>query len=252
MSDDLEILPTKKVKIVIAILAGICFIFFTVECWLNYKVRSDLRQSLGWGTGPRVKITAHLNWLSLVDVMNGRVGWVRIDGENCLISNLHFVKLHLENQGFTFNLPVLFQEKRLELVHLNKTKINAIVTASAFSDYLNLYYPQFKPTVKISPGVLVLRGQAPIFGNIVPVELTGSLKIVAPKNLRFYPTRLFIAKRAVPRDFLHFVGNQLPLQFSLMAEWPLAITSASLKEGYIAMAFKETNLTQGNSQKNKN
>jgi hypothetical protein len=242
----------KKVKMVIILLAGVCLIIFTVECWLNFKVRSYLRESLGWGSGPQVKITAHINWLSLVDVMNGQVGWVRIDGENCLISNLRFARLHLENQGFTFNLPALFKEKRLKLVHLNKTRINAIVTAPAFSDYLSLYYPQFKPTLKINPGMLVLRGQTSIFGNIVPVELAGLLKIVALKNLRFYPTRLFIAKRAVSHDFLRFVGNQLPLQFSLMAEWPLAITAVRLKEGYIAMGFKEINPAQGDSQNIKN
>jgi hypothetical protein len=210
-----------------------------IELVLNFQVRTSLRESLGWGSGPQVKITAHLNWLSLKDVLEGRISWVRIDGENCIISNLRFAKLHLENQGFIFKLPVLFKERRLEFVHVNKTNIQAIVTASAFSDYLNLYYPQFQPLVKITPGTLIISGQAQIFKSIVPIKLAGALKIVSFKNLRFYPTRLFISGQGVPSHFLRFVGDQIPLQFSLMENWPLEIGTVNLKDGYVAMSFRE-------------
>jgi hypothetical protein len=232
-------LKRKAVRVGVLILTGIFLCLGTLECWLNFKVRRDLRQSLGWGSGPQVKIAAHLNWLSLTDVMKGRVGWVRIDGQNCLISNLRFAQLHLENKGFMFNLPLLFKERRLELIHLNKTRIRAMVTAPAFSDYMNLYYPQFKPVVKINPGKLTITGETQIFGNTVPAGLTGEVKIESPKNLRFYPTKLYISGRNVPSKYLHYIGTQIPLQFTLMEDWPLNVTAVSLKDGYVMLNFKE-------------
>lgn len=234
-------LRPKAVKALILILAGIFLFLGAFECWLNFKVRGDLRQSLGWGSGPEVKIEAHINWLSLKDIISGRVGWVRIEGENCLISNLRFAELYLENEGFTFNLPLLFRERHLELIHLNKTRIHTKVTAAAFSDYLNLRYPEFKPVVTINLGELVLKGRIQLFGNTVPAELAGIIKIVSPKELRFYLTKLVVSGRNVPSKYLRYIGNQLPLQFTVMADWPLAVTAISLNSGYAALDFKEIN-----------
>lgn len=234
-------LRVKAFKASILILAGVFLFLGASECWLNFKVRRDLRQSLGWGSGPQVKINAHINWLSLKDILSGRVGWVRIDGENCLISNLRFTELHLDNKGFTFNLPRLFRERRLELIRLNQTRIHTRVAAAAFSDYLNIRYPEFKPAVTINPGELVLSGRIELFGNPVPAELAGAIKIVPPKDLRFFPTKLAISGRKVPSRYLSYIGNQLPMQFTVMADWPLAVTAISLNSGYAALDFQELN-----------
>jgi hypothetical protein len=191
-----------------------------------------------------VKIEAHLNWLSLKDIMGGRVGWVRIDAENCLISNLRFTKLHLENEGFAFNLPLLYKERRLEIIGLNKTRIQTKVSAGAFSEYMNLHYPEFKPVVTINPGELVVNGRIQLFGSTVPAELAGTIKIASPKDLRFYPTKLIVSGHKVHSKYLRYIGNQLPLQYAVMADWPLAVTSIELNSGYAALDFKEINTQQ--------
>jgi hypothetical protein len=234
-----DILKLKAVKIALLVLTGIFLCLGALECWLNFRVRYDLRQALGWGSGPQVKIDAHINWLSLTDVIKGRVGWVRIDGTNCLISNLRFTELHLKNEGFTFSLPLLLRDRTLKLVHLYKTSIHAKVAAAAFSNYVNLYYPQFKPAVAIYPGELVFNGKIQVFRDIVPVEIAGLVKIASPKDLRFYPIRLVVSGRTVPPKYLHYIGNQIPLQFTVMADWPLALTGVSLNSGYVLMDFKE-------------
>jgi hypothetical protein len=232
---------SKKIQVVVYTFATVCLILFTAECWLNFQVRSHLRQSLGWGIGPEVKIAAHLNWLSIHDVMQGRVGWVKIDAENCLISNLHFARLHLQNDGFSFDLPLLFKEQRLKLIHVNKTRIWAKVTATALSEFLTLHYPQFKPVVQINPDRLIVSGETQLFGNVVPAMLSGTVKIASLKNLRFYPTGLLVYGHTVPPNFLRFISTQVPLEFTLMADWPLSVTAVSLKAGYLALDFKEIN-----------
>jgi hypothetical protein len=230
---------SNKIQLVVFTLTTVGLILFAAECWLNFQVRSHLRQSLGWGIGPEVKIAAHLNWLSIHDVMRGRVDWVKIDAKNCLISNLHFARLHLQNDGFTFDLPLLFKEKRLKLIQLNKTRIWAKVTATALSEFMKLHYPQFKPVVQINSDRVIVSGEAQLFGNVVPAMLSGTVKIASLKNLRFYPTGLFVYGHTVPPNFLRFIGAQVPLEFTLMADWPLSVTAVSLKPGYLALDFKE-------------
>ncbi len=234
-------LKIKTIRVGLIILTAIFLCLGAFECWLNFKVRQDLRDSLGWGSGSQVKIKAHLNWLSLVDVLKGRVGWVRIDAQNCLISNLRFAELHLVNEGFTFNLPLLFEKHQLELIHLSKTRIQTLIRASDFSDYVNLFYPQFKPRIKIIPGTVAFSGEARIFGKTVPMELTGFMKILPPKKLRFYPTHLMISGHSASANFLKLVGTRLPLEFELMSEWPLALTSIDLKNSLVVLNLKEMN-----------
>ncbi len=234
-------LKIKMVKIGFIILAVVFLCLGILECWLNIKVRKDLRQSLGWGSGPQVKIEAHLNWLTMVDVFKGRVSHVRIDAHNCLISNLRFAELHLSNEGFTFNFPVLFRKHRLELIHLNSTRIQALVTAADFSDYVGLFYPEFKPQLTIIPGEIIFSGRARLFGQPLPIELGGFMKIVPPKSLRFYPTQLRISGRTAPPDLLNFLGAQFPLQFQLLGKWPFALTSIDLGNGSAVLNLKENN-----------
>ncbi len=236
-----DFLKIKMVRIGFIILTVVFLCLGVLECWLNIKVRKDLRQSLGWGNGPQVKIEAHINWLSLVDVLKGRVGRLRIDAQNCLISNLHFTELHLVNKGFTFNFPLLLKEHQLELIHVGRTRIQALIRTSDFNDYVNLFYPQFKPRIKINPGEVFFSGEARILGKTVPLELSGSLKIISPKKLRFYPTYLAISGRSAPTNFLNFVGSQLPLEFELMREWPLMITNISLERDAALLKFQEIN-----------
>lgn len=234
-------LKLKTVRTGLFILTAVFLVLGVLECWLNFKVRRDLRQALGWGSGPQIKIEAHLNWLSLVDVLKGRVGHVRIDAHNCLISNLRFAELHLVNEGFNFNFPILFHEHRLELIHLNSTKIQALITAPDFSDYVALFYPQFKPRLTIIPGELIFLGRAKIFGKFLPVELGGFMKVKPPKSLRFYPTHLVISGHSAPPNFLNFIGSQLPLEFKVMSEWPLELTSINLGNGSAVLNLKEMN-----------
>ncbi|MGE5583267.1 MAG: LmeA family phospholipid-binding protein [Bacillota bacterium] len=232
-------LKFKAVRVTILSLGGIFLLVLALEGWLNYWVRASLKESLGWGAGPQVKIAADLNWLSLYDLSQGRIRNVRVRAKNCLLSNLRFASLNLDNRGFTFNLPLLLKESRLEIKKINATKAEAVVTAAAFSDYLNLSYPQFKPAVDILPGELILAGQAPVFGTVVPVQIAGGLNIISPKDLRFYPTRLTISGREVPKDFLRFAGNQVPLSFSLLKGLPLQLETVALKKGFAYFSFKE-------------
>lgn len=234
-------LKIKTVKIGLMVLTAFFLCLGAFECWLNFKVRQDLRDSLGWGNRSDVKIEAHLNWLSLTDIIQGRVGHLQINAQNCLINNLRFAELHLINKGFTFNFPLLFKEHKLELIHLGQTRIQALIRASDFSDYVNLFYPQFKPMIRMIPGTLILSGEARIFGKTVPMELTGLLKILPPKKLRFYPTHLRISKRSAPPELLNFVGSKLPLEFELMSDFPLAITAIDLGRDTAVLSFKEIN-----------
>ncbi len=234
-------LKIKMVRIGVIILTVVFLLLGVLECWLNIKVRKNLRQSLGWGNGPQVKIEANINWLSLVDVLKGRVGHLRIDAHNCLISNLRFAELHLINEGFTFNFPVLFRKHRLELIHLNSTKIQALVTAADFSDYVGLFYPEFKPRLTIISGELIFSGRARLFGKPLPIELGGFMKIVPPKSLRFYPTQLRISGRTAPPDLLNFLGSQIPLKFQVLGKWPFALTSIDLGNGSVVLNLIENN-----------
>ncbi len=231
----------NRVRLVILVLAGLFLVLLSVEGWLNIWVRSSLKDSLGWGKDPKVKISADLNWLTLFDIAQGKIRWVRVKGENCIISNIRFTSLNFQNGGFTFNLSLLLTKQRLQLLSIGATTVEATVTAKSFSEYLNLLYPQLKPGVKIYPGEFLISSEAKLFEKEVPVQLAGELQISGPKNLRFYPTRLIISGRTVPKDFLRFLGNQIPLEFTLMEDWPLEVKEVTLKRDLLFLSFKEIN-----------
>lgn len=229
----------KVIKTVFILIAGSFLFLASLEIYLNFHVRRSLRESMGWGSDPQVKIKARLNWLSLFDVLRGRVRWIKLQGENCRLSNLRFTKIELSNEGFKFNLPVLLKERRLVLLGIEDTSIKTVVSSEEFTEYMNFYYPQFQPSVRILPGKILLAGQTHIFHQTVPVELLGKLIIASPKTLRFLPLSLSISGRSFSKSFIEFIRTQIPLEFSLMKEWPLAVHALELKDGFVMLTFQE-------------
>ncbi len=233
-----QLFERRKIRLAIIAVIIIVFLIFVIEIALNLWIRSSLTASLR-GEAPRTKIDASIGWLSMKDFFQGRVKQVYVNARNCRISDLNYLRFQLENQGFSFNMPLLFKKKRLQIIAAEKTVITAMIEAKALQEYLNLKHPGYALGVAIYSERIRLTGQAVFLGNKVPVWLEGRLINPTGKTIRFYPESLSIAGRVVPKDFLNMLGNQIPLEFSVLGDWPLQITEIHLMQGILRISMKE-------------
>jgi len=103
----------------------------------------------------------------------------------------------------------------------------------------HLKYPHVKPAINFAPDRLKVTGEVETFGNLVPIRLEGQLQIIQPKTLRFYPEVLRISERSVPGTFLKLIGNQIPLEVTVLQTWPVQIQNLTLREGILALTIRE-------------
>jgi hypothetical protein len=147
--------------------------------------------------------------------------------------------LEIESEGITFELPVLLKEKRFQVTRIHRTRIKAAITENAFQEYLTSAYSELAPQIKIVGPGIQLSARALVFGNSLPVVLEGRLGVSGPKKLRFIPERLMVAGRPVVSSFIQLISKQIPLEFSIMNEWPLEITEVHLEQGVLFLSLKE-------------
>jgi hypothetical protein len=69
--------------------------------------------------------------------------------------------------------------------------------------------------------------------------------LISSQVLRFDPKGLFIAGRPVPGSLLNLVGQQVPLDFSILTGWPLEITSVVIRKGYIDLSLRNWEIEKG-------
>ena len=230
-----------KGKTLIFALTVILGLLIGSEIGLNLWVRAALEKAfLSEARGGATR--ASISWIGLADVLKGRVGWVRVEARRCRVGTLEYQTLQIDNRGLLINMPALLKEKRLLISGLGKTKVRAEIDAVALQDYLNTYYPQFKPHLTIVPGSLQFSAVARVFGAALPVRLTGDLRLGNPKRLQFFPLSLMIGGRPVSGNLLRFVSDQISLQFSVLEDWPLQIVGFTLKKGYIAVDLQQDQL----------
>ncbi len=231
----LSIWQRKEFKIILIVLLSLVIL----EVGLNGWARSALLKSLRNNSSEKVVIKAKIAWMSMFDLYYGRVDHVKLEAKNCVISGLELEELTLENHGFRYNLPHLLREQRLEILKLQATKIKAAISETALSNYLAVNYPQFQPVLKITLDKISLTGAINFLGKTVVVNLEGKMGLVGAKTFRFYPEQLWVDGQSVPGDFVKFIGNQIPLEFSIMSDLPLTITELSFRNGAIMLLLKE-------------
>lgn len=239
MIDFKRIMSNHKFRTSFLIFVATVLIILAVELTLNLWIRSSLKAGLTGANNPDAKVAVSINWMGVKDLWEGKVRRIKIDGRNCRISNLDYERLQLDNQGFSLDLPLLLKEKRLEITSIQRTKIAASVSERALQDYLNLSHPGYGVGVIIKPGQLQLSGNVLLLGNKVPVELKGELVNSSSKTIEFHPSGFSIARHSVSGEVVDFIGNQLPLKFSVMENWPLMITRIQLTEGMLSISLKE-------------
>jgi len=240
MIDLKPIIDNRKVRMGLVIFAVTILIILMAEITLNLWMRASLEAGFMKDNRPDAKLQASISWMGITDLWWGKVGWVKIDAQNCRISDLRYERFQLDNQGFSLNMPRLLTEKCLEITSIQKTRINAVVSAAALQDYFNLYHPGYEIGVKIFPGRLQLAGKVLFLGNKVPVELEGILRNSAAKTIEFRPLGLSIAGHSISGGLLNFIGNQLPVKFSVMENWPLELTGLQLSQGFLSLSLKES------------
>lgn len=227
----------KGHKIILAF-ACILGLLIGVEIGLNIWVRSALETSL-LAESKTARVNAAISWMGLSDFLSGRVGWVRVDARDCRIGNFNYHQLKIDNHGFIFNLPVLIRERRLMVMSVNRTFAQVTIQTQTLQNYLNVLYSQYQPRIAISPTNIELTGVVKIFGSPLPVRLVGALKLSGPKKLRFDPLSLRLGNKPVSGSLLQFAATQIPLQFTVLEDWPLQITDFSLGNSTIQIKMSE-------------
>lgn len=227
-----------KRHIILLIMAGILGLFIGTEIGLNIWVRSLLESSL-LSQSKTTTVQSGMSWMSLPDFLYGRVGWVRVDARNCRVGNVDYDHLKINTEGFIYNLPLLIKERRLAVIGLSRTRVQAVIKTQSMENYLNAYYSEYQPHIAIRPNTIEMTGIVKIFGSMFPVRLVGTLELSGPKKLHFYPTSLRLGNRPVSGSLLQFVATQIPLEFSVLEEWPLQISDFSLRNGSINISLKE-------------
>jgi hypothetical protein len=239
MVDIQRIMGNPKLRTAFLIFAATLCVFWVVELTLNLWIRASIKTGLAGAGNPDAKVTVALDWMGLKDIWRGKISRIKIDAQNCRISNLDYQRLSLDNQGFSLDLPVLLKEKRLAITSIEKTKISASVSEQALADYINRLHPGYGVGVKIQPSRLQLSGCFLLFGKKVPVVLEGGLVNLAPKTIEFHPSGLSVAKQWISGEVVSFISNQLPVQFAIMENWPLMITRIQLNQGIVSISLKE-------------
>lgn len=234
-----RIKKNKASRNVLIISVGIMTLLLMVEGGLNFWIRSGLHRSLTTDRSESTEITSQISWLGLGDILAGKVNRVRVNAKDCVLNDLRYSRLVIDSQGFQFDLAVLLKGKQLKIMEMRKTRINGIIEEPALNEYLALHYPEYQSRVKIKPGGLILFGSAHILNQIIPVELEGDLKAISGKRLRFYPTRLLIANSSVSGQLLRVVSEQAPLEFGVMEDWPLKVSSFKLEDQKIMITMEE-------------
>ena len=237
-----NIQTSGKVKKVIFFFLIVLVSGLVLELTLNIMVRSSLYRNLSEDNKSQGKLEARISWISLWEFTEGKVRYVRIEGENCFIKDLKYKKISIRNDGFNVNLPILFREDRLVFKSINHTQIQATVREKDFSNYLKLKYPDIKPEIQFFKDKVEILSEVTVYGRNLPVEVSGNLAVAGFNHLRFYPERVQISGQSLPRSLLDFIGTQLPLEFSMLGDWPLQIKSFSLRKGLIQIVFREINL----------
>lgn len=228
-----------KGKKIILCLIGLFLVLKVTELGLNLWVRQVLRQSLLETSDPDTRLEAKVKWLSLSDFMAGRIRSIKLRGFRCRIGGIKLKQLQIDTDGFILDLNVLLQEKQFLIKKISPTVIQAQIDETAATEYFYLKYPHLKPTISFAPDRLKVTGEVETFGNLVPIRLEGKLQIIQPKTLRFYPEVLRISERFVPESFLKLIGNQVPLEVTVLRTWPLQIQNLTLQRKILALTIRE-------------
>jgi hypothetical protein len=240
-------ISTCKLKIrqqrryqIAAVLVGLLLLIKFSEIGLNLWVRQAIRQSLVQEPRPNTRLEAKLEWLSLGDLMTGRIRKVKLKGYQCQVSGVKLQQLQINSNGLTLDLKVLLNEKQFLIKSIARTEITVQITEAVATEYLADQYNRFNPQIFFLPGRLRVTGATEAFGKTVPLYLEGLLHPVQPKTLRFYPEQFQIANRSVSRKFLRYLGDRIPLEIEVLQAWPLQIKGLTLQKGIVVLQIRET------------
>ncbi len=239
-----QLLAQKYFKAGIVGIATLLVLLVALEFGLNLWVRTALRTSL-IDLETNSQISADLSWFTFGDLAQGRVRFAKVRCTNCKISDLSLSNLDIDSQGFRFDLPLLLRRRELRFLELRQTTVQASLTDKALSRYLRLNYPEYNLDINILPDRVRLTGVAAVFGNTVPLLLEGNVAPVGTKNIRFYPDKLLVSGRSMGSSVLKFLGEQVPLEFPLLAKLPLRLNSLRLKPGGLELSWRDLPLTAG-------
>ncbi len=239
-----QILDQKYCKAGIVGVAALLVLVVALEFGLNLWVRSALRTSL-IDLETNSQIDADLSWFTFGDLAQGRVRFAKVRCTNCKISDLSLANLDIASQGFRFDLPLLLRRRALRFLELRPTIVKASLTDKALSNYLRLKYPEYNLDINILPDRVRLTGVAAVFGNTVPLLLEGNVAPVGTKSIRFYPEKLLVSGRSMGSTVLKYLGEQVPLEFPLLAQLPLRLSSLRLKPGGLELSWRDLPLAAG-------
>lgn len=218
---------------------GLLILLWGTEIGLNLQVRHALQASLIKQAGPDTRATVHLQWLSLMDMVKGKIGKLSLEGVECRVGRIKLKQLRIDSAGLVLDPKVLLTEKRLLLHSILRTEIQAVVSDTAATEYFNQDYGHLKPVIRFEPGRLKVTGETEFLGQTVPLQLDGLLQVQAPRTLRFYPEQLQISHRSVSRSLLKLVGDQIPLAVEVLQEWPVQIKELRLEKGLLVLKLRE-------------
>ncbi|HEY8464965.1 MAG TPA: hypothetical protein VIM29_13320 [Bacillota bacterium] len=233
-----KIRQERKFKAVLVLL-GLLLLLKLTELGLNLWVRQALRESLGETADSTTRLELKLEWLSLADLIAGRIRKIDLTGYRCTVGGIELQRLRVVSDGFRLDLNSLLQERDLYFKLMAPTEITAEISQTVATRYFREKYPHFKPKIGFVPERLQLSGAAKVLDQEVPLFLEGQLQIIQPKTVRFFPEHLEISGREVPSEFLKFIANQFPLEVMVLPTWPLQLKGLTLREGVLSLAIRE-------------
>lgn len=224
----------------VLILCSLVGLILLCELALNLWCRAALHGAFARDLRPETRLITSMQWLSLADFGRGRIGRLKVQGKNCRIAGLEYRELTIDSHGLELDWPTLLRTRRLKLKKLGRTRAQALVSEDALQNYLGTLYPDLHPQLKLTTGRLRLGGTVSLFGSPVPLELAATLSISSGKKVRLTPLGIWAAGREVAPALVRFLTGQIPLEFTIMQDWPLELTRLTLKPGTLYLALKES------------
>ncbi len=229
----------SKQRRTLLIVAGVFLVVILLQVGMNLWVRFLLSRQFIESGGAGFQLKASMGWIKLTDVVRGKVKRIRLEAKNCIISDLRYQYLRVDNEWLDLDLPSLIREKQLRVERIGATQVQGIISETALSDYLNLNYPEFQPKTVILPGRIRISGKVSLFGRATDIVLEERVEASGPKTVRFFTESVIIGGREVPGDLVKLITAQIPLNFEVMKDWPLKITRLQLTQGQLEIHLEE-------------
>ena len=181
------------------------------------------------------RITAQVSGIPALFLLFGHIGHVDLSAEDAMLGEVRAARVVLSGDGVNMPLDRLTQGEFV-VTRADRLRIDARVTAEDLADFLQRKVDKVQNvTVEITPELVLMNGQAKIFGQMADIHIEG--KVLEENNsLWFRMTRLDIKNALLGRALTgNFFGDIELVDFQRL-HLPVELDTVRQGEGEVILS----------------